>query len=293
VFGFYATPVSMLIGIAFQTTPALFRPLFRTGFGKRYFLFWRNVVFPFALLTVGFYLRALLPQWVSHTPIAYVPLLSSQLDPGLLVRAYRPLAHGEAVFFVHFALLFLLAALFQYGRLVVNRARGIDTLNTRSWGRSWLGFLPGFSHLSQATIQGKVEPAIVALAGFVSFQFAPLFGFYLIVGGLLLAIENVYLWRQIRSQSLDARDALAQAERHKADHEAARAQLERILAHSSGQIGAETLAEIQQRPHALLDLTPEEGLGALGKLGVERFAQLCDGLPQAEQEALFARLSRA
>lgn len=281
----YATRLSKLIGILFQTSAALFEPLLRYRFGRRSFLLGRSILLPFLLLVVALLVRGGVPQ-LAFLPLAFFlppDRVTALLDAGVLDPV-------EQAAFVGFALLFLVAAFVQYIALWINRARKLDSPATRSWGRSWIGNLPGLSVLSQSAIQGKVEPALIIGAGYLLLDAVPVFGFFLMTGGFVYGWDSAYLWREFRARELDARDALAESEFHKAAHEGARAHFERARVRSRGRIASHTLARIQKTPHALLALSPEETVGALEALGETRFVELCKDLPSSAQREVLARV---
>lgn len=284
----FDTQLSKFLGFLFQTSAALFRPFFRYRFGRRYFELGSGIVLPFLLIVLAVLVRSALPQ-ITYPPLAlFFPW--EQVAP--LINA--PMLHPrETTYFSVFAVLFLAVAFLQYVGLWISRLRRLDNPGTRSWGHSWLGNVPGLSRLSQAAIQGKIEPALVIGAGYLLLDRAPVFGFYLMMGGAVYGWDNAYLWRQFRARELDARDALTEADYHRAAHEVARAHVERVRARSRGRIATQTLTRIQTTPHAMLALTPEETVGAVQALGATRFVELLDTLPRAAQQQVYARLDKA
>lgn len=286
---FRTTPAT-IIGIALQTHPVIFQIFLRHSFGRRAFSLFHSLLVPFLVLQAAFWVRLYLPREVVYAPLRLIPPFNADpANQALMESPAQAMAESEVLFFLAFILLFVLFALGHYLRLTLARWRKTDPVNTRFWGESWLGRLPGFRRLRHSVLHCALEPAFVFALGYGFCAVAPAFGMYLMGSAIVLAIEHASVWRTVKRQELDARDALVNAEVQRGHHEAAQAYWTRAEQRATSAISASQLARVQKNPQALLPLSVEETRAACEALGSEAFEELVDRLAPEAQEEIHSR----
>lgn len=229
---------TFLIFVAAQTTAGFLLPFLRRQFGARFLpmahpvlaVFWLPVSFLFAILiTVAPRLLVpkatpwlLLPIPALHGPIEHLTMLDAltfgaiSRDPFPFTRAGTAESYFTPLFFCSVLFPFLV---FWSAYFVVWFRRGLEARrsltrfpNRHSYdsGQSILeGYLP---RLSTETIQRRIEPLTLIGSGYAAAILFPAFGTFLVYAGIAHFFEQRRVWRDIRRQLIEQRDALLGAQ---------------------------------------------------------------------------------
>jgi len=282
-----------LLAFLFQCPARTFLPFLRYRFGCRYLKLAGNFLWPVAALHVAILARQSLPHEIVYAPLRLLPPFNAlEANQAFFTSQDKGLPDREVIAFLAFGAAFVLVSLGHFAQVRISRWRKTDPTYTRFWGLSRLSRLPGVRNLPPAVVQERVEPAFLVLLGFGLCATVPVFGMYLMAGGVSYGVSEFVAWHRSRGRELDARDALVRADFTKADHEAARKHHAAQATRRKTALSPQTLVRIQETPHALLALTPEETADARAELGGARFARLCDQLGPNEQQAVRDRMSR-
>ncbi|MEM7408863.1 MAG: hypothetical protein AAF430_01345 [Myxococcota bacterium] len=286
------TTAGKVLSFAFQTHPNIPQTLFRLNFGRREFTFLRGFLLPLGVLLAAVYFRAALPREMIYAPLLILPPFASSPEiQSLLADKTDGVPQFEGFFFLGLLALFLATGLIHLVVGKVQRVRNLDPVNTYFWGESWLMRLPGLRSANPRHVLGKGEPLLLLALGYALCAVVPAFGLYLTVSGIVYYLEQRVTWNALKSDTLDARDALVSAQVREEQHEYAQWFLEQAETRAAQQsIPLQTLAEIHQNPHRLLDLSADETLAVTSTVGPEEFLSICDQLSGEEQERVFSRL---